>query len=242
MSLRRTRHRQERRRRALAAVLKVALVVGGLATTAFYSYRVGIELTRTDLEHLSGEVARLERLAGERGAEVERLRAALAEAEGAVGKLRDAAAHAPEGDDARALMRLVQDKLRHGVARERLASFIAAAEQPRQCGEVTVKRFMARTLGIRNEGGGAVRFGDALTITASGTAAQSAQGKEHWFDPAKPVSVVFTEVGGKESEITGVLPLQHVLVIRNQEHRFSFTAGSRGFIEVAGERCQLAAG
>ena len=78
----------------------------------------------------------------------------------------------------------------------------------------------------------------AVTITASGEAARNAQGQPvAWFDPAKPVTAVFSHLGGESSETNGVLPLHHAIVVGDTEYRFSLVSGARAFVQVTGEAC-----
>ena len=49
---------------------------------------------------------------------------------------------------------------------------------------------------------------------------------EAWFDPAKPVTVFFTRLGGETTSTVGVLPLHHAVVVGDLEYRFSVVAGS----------------
>ena len=77
-----------------------------------------------------------------------------------------------------------------------------------------------------------------VTVTASGEPAVDASGNpQGWFDPAKPVTLRFTEIGGRDSEGHGLLPLHHAMVIGEKEHRFTVLPGDRGFVTVTQERC-----
>lgn len=239
---RKNRHRQEQRRRILGTVLRVGIAAGVLGATAFYAYETGLHVAGAETAGLRADVDRLQALTQQRQDAVERLRLALDDAQRSAAQYRAMVSDAPIAPEARDLLRLVQAKLDSGLHKERLAQFIAAADRPKKCADAATKKFMARTSRSKAAETMSVRF-DAVTVSAIGTAAVAGNGQaEHWYDPHKPVTVTFTEVGGKESAISGNLPLQHVLVIRNSEHRFTLNPGPRGFIEVTGDRCELLAG
>lgn len=241
LSFRKNRNRHEQRRRLSALLLRLGLIGGALATTAFYAYRVGIELSRKDVAELRTEVERLGGQAQSGQAEVERLRVALEDARKRAEQYRVLADQAPTGEDARELLRLVQSKLGAGLGKDRLANYIAAASVAKRCGEPVVRKFLAKVKGAKVDNA-AARF-DGITVTASGLPAKDAGGRdEHWYDAAKPVTVVFAEPNGNQTEASGVLPLQHMLVLKNAEYRFTMTTGPRGFVTVSLDRCELAGG
>jgi hypothetical protein len=80
---------------------------------------------------------------------------------------------------------------------------------------------------------------DSIIVTAEGQPAASPDGKpQATFDPGKPVTASFTRPGGKRTQVSGVLPLYHSVVIRNTEYRFAVRADDRrGFLRVTGDRC-----
>ena len=47
-----------------------------------------------------------------------------------------------------------------------------------------------------------------------------AAGRSAWYDPAQPVTIAFTRIGGEREEIQGVLPLHHSMVLDDAEWRF----------------------
>ena len=86
-----------------------------------------------------------------------------------------------------------------------------------------------------------VGFANGLvTVSGQGTAAKNAEGRvEAWVEPAEPVTVRFTQIGGRTAEAAGKLPLHHTLSVGPIEHRFSVMASARGFVQVTSERCKL---
>lgn len=143
----------------------------------------------------------------------------------------------PQGEF-RQLTDLLQKQLKGGIKADRLAFLIDSARPPRNCTEPQVKRFVMKTP-VYSGPQGAVSFGNGVvTVAGEGTAAVSASGQpEAWYDPGKPVKIIFTEIGGKQTVKEGLLPLQHSIVVGNREYRFTIAAGERSFISVTSDSC-----
>ncbi len=110
----------------------------------------------------------------------------------------------------------------------------------RDCkGEPATRRFLVKTP-IYQGANDSVNFAaNTITVTASGVSATDDAGNpEAWFDPALPITVQFAELGGGQSDVQGILPLHHSLVINDREHKFSIVAGARGFANVTGDECR----
>src|SRR5690606_18002201 len=138
------------------------------------------------------------------------------------------------------MMQLVQQKLEAGADEERLAFLVSAADQPRNCdGEPDTKRFIVTTELQSGGANDAVSFGDrSITVTAVGAAARDANGNlEAWYDPQKPVTMTFTQLGGTTIQAEGPLPLHHSVVAGDSEYRFTALPGARGFLTVTADRC-----
>ena len=58
-----------------------------------------------------------------------------------------------------------------------------------------------------------------------------------WFDPAKPVSLVFSTIGGGTETIEGPLPVYHNVLIGSDQYRFAVSEGPPDFAIVTVERC-----
>ena len=162
----------------------------------------------------------------------------------AVGRLRALQARydrdAPQGE-LRELHRRMVGLIDSGVPQERIAALLSHAEARPQCqdGPVT-RRFIlpvSATRGVNN----AVGFADrTITVTGRGAPVRSEDGNpEAWFDPAEPVTLHFTLVGGRRKEISGRLPLHHSLVLEGREHRFTARPGPRSFVLVTWVGCEL---
>ena len=85
-----------------------------------------------------------------------------------------------------------------------------------------------------------VSFANGLIyVSGDGTSAKDEGGNaEAWYDPAQPVTLRFTAVGGEAQKIAGLLPLHHSVVVGSAELRFSVVAGARGFAQVAADSCR----
>lgn len=146
-------------------------------------------------------------------------------------------AEVPQGEFRR-LVEIVKKQLDSGIKPERLEFVIDAARPPRNCTEPLVKRFVVKTP-VYSGPHGAVAFGNgAITVSGEGQSAVGATGNpEAWYDPGKPVKVIFTEIGGKQTVKEGLLPIQHSMVAGSREHRFTVAAGERSFISVTSDSC-----
>ena len=68
----------------------------------------------------------------------------------------------------------------------------------------------------------------------------NAEGKpEAWYDPAKPVAITFTKLGGSSEKIEGVLPLHKSVVFGGDEYRFSILSGKQSFVTISATRCNF---
>ena len=80
--------------------------------------------------------------------------------------------------------------------------------------------------------------GGTITVVGDGQSARDGAGdSEGWFDPTAPLTLRITPQDGKETVITGVLPLHQSVVVDNTEFRFTAAAGARSFIEITSDRC-----
>lgn len=143
----------------------------------------------------------------------------------------------PQGDFKK-LADIVKKQLDSGIKPERLAFVIDAARPPKNCTEPAVKRFVVKTP-VYSGPHGTVSFGNGvITVTGEGQSAINAAGhQEAWYDPGKPVKIVFIEIGGHQKVKEGLLPIQHSIVVGNKEYRFTIAAGERSFIAVTGDSC-----
>jgi len=237
LGLHESRLRQRRRRRL--AILKWVFVLGALLFAGYYAYETGSALAqqevrdlRREIDRLRGSVAELTNAREELAREVEAARDR--EEQWAERYRRDV----PTGET-KELFALVQDRLSSGVPADRLAFVIGATSTAASCdGRPETKRFIVPTP-IYQGANDSVGFANStIRITARGESAINRNGNpEAWFDPAKPITVTFASLGGKSSEVSGLLPLHHSVVKGENEYRFTIAAGNRGFVNVTGDRC-----
>ncbi|MBI5165147.1 MAG: hypothetical protein HY985_14755 [Magnetospirillum sp.] len=216
-------------------VTKILIALGAIGASAFYAYEVGQQLAREEVSSLRQDIERLTAAEAGRAEEATRLAGELAETRKRADEFQAKYQQVAPSDETKEILALVRAKLDSGLDAKRLAFVISAAERPRRCGEAATKRFMVKT--AKFDGASTwVRFADLITVTADGIGGNN--GGEQWFDPERPVTVHFTAIGGKEVQVSGKLPLQHAMVVKNGEYRFTIAPGARGFVEVTGDRCE----
>lgn len=215
-------------------LFKLAVFLAVVGATGFYAYEVGQRLAMEEVAGLRQEIERLTAAEAQRRDEAEALRAELASTRARADDFEAKYAAVAPDDETRDILAAVRAKLAAGMDAKRLAFVVQAAERPRRCGGEDTKRFMVKT--PRYDGNSTwVRFADLITVTAEGQGGND--GSEQWFDPDKPVTVNFTAIGGKDSKVSGKLPLQHSMVLKGGEYRFTVVPGARGFVEITGDRC-----
>jgi len=238
MSLGRYDYEQRYRRRALGRFIKLSLLAALVLGTGLFAYQMGIEQMkgrdaglREEVSTLSRQKAELELLAGQMQHAAKSADARLQEAEARLAR------ELPTGELAR-LSRLVAARLQSGLDPERLAFVIENAQAPRHCQPPENKRFVLATPLLRPSQR-ATTFGNGtITISGEGASSRNPQGQaESWFDPAQPVRIRIVTQSGKETVVAGTLPLHQSLVVDNTEHRFTFAAGQRSFVDVTADRC-----
>lgn len=220
-------------------MIKWTATLALLAAAGVYAYNTGSTLARQEVVRLNEEIASLKTTIDDMAAQNAQLAAEVEQA-----RLRERQwqtryeEEVPTGKP-RELMTLVERRLADGVPPDRLAFVIGAAESERVCDEQPVtKRFVVPTPIYRGPSD-SVGFADsAITVTALGQPALNEAGNpEAWYDPAQPITLRFTQLGGKSSEVTGVLPLHHSVIMGDDEYRFTVVAGQRSFVNVTGDRC-----
>jgi hypothetical protein len=229
--------RLRRRRRIRWAAVRWILVVAAIGGAGAFAYKIGSTQEQHQLTRLRAQVDDLtNRLA------VLRQQNTSLQADAMIfdKRLSDAQKEIPSGPVADLLAR-VQEKLDAGVDIERLQFLVNAAATETPCsGLPTRKRFIVQTP-LFTGANDSVSYADGtITVTARGESAVNSDGKaESWFDPARPIDLVLTLIGGKVFETPGKLPVHASVIVDDREYRFTATAGPQGFIQVTGERCEL---
>ena len=231
----------ERRRRHLVKTLakwSAGLAIVGAA--GFYAYQIGSNLAQKDVSELNAEVDKLKITVVGLKRENARLRAQAMKVKARERKLTERFRRELPPENTKALIAKLKERLDAGVGEDRLAFVIGAAEKLRSCEDAPVtKRFIVKTP-IYEGANDSVTFAEnTITVTAEGVSEKNPEGKpEAWFDPARPVTARFAQIGGEVSEVTGLLPLHHSVVIDTTEHKFSVIKGGRGFVKITGDRCR----
>lgn len=231
----------ERRRRHLVKTLakwSAGLAIIGIA--GFYAYQIGSNLAQKDVRDLEATLAKLSKTVVGLKRENARLRTQAMKVTARQRKLTERFRRELPPENTRALIAKLKERLDAGVGEDRLAFVIGAAEKLRSCeGAPVTRRFIVKTP-IYEGANDSVSFAEnTITVTAEGVSEKNPEGKpEAWFDPARPVTTRFAQIGGKVSEVAGLLPLHHSVVIDSTEHKFSVIKGARGFVKITGDRCR----
>jgi hypothetical protein len=234
------RRRRRGRRQGHWTAFRFLLGLAAVAAVGGYGYQVGVAANQAWTDKLEADLQRFQE-------NDLSLRDQLAEAAREAGKAQTAlealqrryAAEVPDGELA-ALLEQIEGQLHAGVDSGRLAFVIDAAGQDPACADAPVtKRFRPRTP-LSVGAVSAVRFDDRITVTASAESALDANGqREAWYDPAKPVQLLFRTLDGRELTVEGPLPLAHQMLVDGREYRFSAVAGPTSFVEVTGQACSF---
>jgi hypothetical protein len=229
----RSRRQRERSRRLWAFLAKAGLLLAIVAAASAFAYDVGQHLAVQEIATLRGDIATLSTTSEEQQDTIGQLRGDLVEAQEEARTYRQRYEDvAPEAIGE--VIAAVRDRLDDGLAPERIAFAVRQAQPPHDCSPTQTRRFIART---ENYDGANtwVRFNDLVTVTGSGQA--GAGGTAEWYDPAQPVTLTFTPLGGTPQTVDGPLPLDHAMVVKGREYRFTATPGPRSFIEVTADWC-----
>ena len=232
----------ERRRRHLVKTLakwSAGLAIVGIA--GFYAYQIGSNLAQKDVRDLKASLAKLSKTVVGLKRENARLRTQAMKVRARERKLTERFRREMPPENTKALIAKLKERLDAGVGEDRLAFVIGAAEKLRSCeGAPVTRRFIVKTP-IYEGANDSVSFAEnTITVTAEGVSEKTSEGRpEAWFDPARPVTARFAQIGGKVSEVTGLLPLHHSMVIDSTEHKFSVIKGARGFVKITGDRCRF---
>lgn len=239
MTFRKNRRVQERRRHVALFFLKLTVFLLVVSVTAYYAYQVGFRVAQARVATLQDDLRQATAIAERRQAEIAEDRQALAEAKQQAVEFKGLYDQERPSEDLRDLTAMVRAKLAEGLDARRLGFVIRSARKPYACEELGSKRFLVRTPRYRGPAATTtVRFDDAVTLTAEGPGAND--GHEQWFDNGRPVKVRLTAAGVKAAELSGKLPLEQIIAVRNSEYHFTMTAASaRGWVDVATQRCNF---
>ena len=144
----------------------------------------------------------------------------------------------PEEGPLRELVAQLRQRLKEGIAPERLAFIIKSSRPPTNCTDPETKRFVASIPDMTGPDS-TVSIGEgAVIVTGKGRPARDASGApESWYDPAQPVTLSFKTQSGAQYSKKGSLPLNYSLIEGAREYRFTVEEGARSFIKVIYDSC-----
>ncbi len=243
MSLGMAERQARARRRVIWGVVKWTAALALIGLAGLFAYKTGTSLAEIDVRHKNDKIAELTAQLQALQTENAGLRARAAQAQQQMKEVEERfKAQIPTGDS-KALLDLANRKLGEGVDVARLTFLINAASNPRVCDDKPeTKRVQVKTpIGKAGKEAAAAFADRKITVTADGQPALDDKGqKESWFDPAQPITVHFAPLDGQAIDASGVVPLQHQMVVGGSEFRFSIDVDQRkGFAMVTGERCNF---
>jgi len=233
------RNRQRRRRQVFGFIFRWGLVLAVGLGVGLWAKNIGTEVANQEVRVLEGRLSDITTESATLRSEIAGLKAALRTERDRVSEWQERyEADVPNAAEAE-ILAAARQRIASGISTERLASVVALARDDIACEPLgATKRFIVNNE-IQSGANGSVSFADgAITITASGEAARNADGQPvGWFDPAKPVTAVFSHLGGESFQAEGLLPLHQSVAVDDREFRFSLVAGARAFLQVTGEVC-----
>lgn len=243
MSLGMAERQARARRRVIWGVVKWTAALALIGLAGLFAYKTGTSLAEIDVRKKNDKIAELTVQLQTLQTENAGLRAGAAQVQQQMKEAEQRhKAEMPMGDS-KALLDLANRKLGEGVDVARLTFLINAASNPRVCDDKPeTKRVQVKTpIGKTGKDASAAFADRKITVTAEGQPALDDKGqKEAWFDPVQPITVHFAPLGGQVIDASGVVPLQHQMVIGGSEFRFSVNVDQRkGFAMVTGERCNF---
>ncbi len=135
----------------------------------------------------------------------------------------------------------IRGQLQAGVPANRLAELIKTLSPPKNCVDSETRRFIVQTPNAKSSDSGVVLGGGAITIKAMGDSARGKDGAvETWYDPSRPVQLVFSWVESGETktiERKNNLPISQVIVVGNREYRMTFAEGVKSYMKLSYDSC-----
>jgi hypothetical protein len=243
MSLGMAERQARARRRVIWAVVKWTAALAVVLLAGLFAYETGTSLAEIDVRKKSDKIAELTTHLQTLQTENAGLRARVTQAQQQAKEVEQHyQAQIPTGDS-KTLLDLANRKIAEGADVARLTFLINAASNPRVCDEKPeTKRLQVKTpIGKTGKEATAAFADRKITVTADGQPALDGKGqKESWFDPAQPITVHFAPLAGQVVDASGVVPLQHQMVVGDSEFRFSVDIDERkGFATITGERCNF---
>lgn len=231
-----------RRKQRRWTLIKFVITLGLLAAIGWFAYGMGLQIGQGESDALRRQVSesreQVRNLQSENGRLENQRQAALERTEELE---RRYAQDVPQGEMAR-LQELARNRIEEGVDVERLVFVLESVSRERDCsGPTGSRRFLVDTPIFSDQGNNSAAFAEgAVTLTALGDPAVNEDGNpEAWYDPAQPLTITATLIGGEAETFEGELPLHFSVVASGNEHRFTAQAQQRGYLTVTHERCSF---
>lgn len=215
-------------------------VLGSLVLLGALAYESGSRLAQVETDGLRREIEQQRRTIGDLQQQLARNEALRQRAEGDVREWEARYARDVPTGSARDLFLQVQERLREGVAPDRLRLVLRNATDGTKCDPAQETRRFLLATPLTRGGQTSVSVTGGIVVTGEGRPARAPDGApQAWFDAAAPVTIVAIQPGGGRTETSGQLPVAFSLVRGATEHRFLVAeADLRGFVTVTAERCE----
>ena len=222
-------------------LVKRVMLLAGLLAVGVFAYETGATRTQFRIERLeerlAAQDAAIARLEAEKEA-LDRRRLAAVQNEMTLQARYDR--DVPTGKR-KQIFDLLLERVDAGLGEERIAFLLREAEVEPDCDPEPVTRRFVLATPLHDGANASVQFAaGAITVTGEGQAELTEAGlPQAWFDPAAPVKLRFTAIGGDAAEAQGKLPLDHSMRLAGNEYRFAARAGRRSFVRVTALRCDF---
>jgi len=233
------RYRRRRQGRLVLALARWSFVLLVAIFAGYYAYDFGIELARKEVRVLETKLYQASMTLEQLKTDIVGLETALRAERVLVAKWRDQyRGEVPSAEDKELLIK-IHERIKKGVSRKRISEIITLAQKRDVCESLQVtRRFVVQNPVYAGPNDNVSFAENSIIVTAIGKSKVNNQGRpEAWFDPAKKVTVYFTKPGGGTTSTEGILPLNHAVVVGNNEYRFSIVSGVRSFVEISGRKC-----
>lgn len=139
----------------------------------------------------------------------------------------------------RELDRMVAHYLSKGVDADQIKLALQSLAQPERCRAVEQQDIAVATGYFAGKEATAEMLGGSVQVFVEGETGHESSRERPWFDPAKPVSIRITYLGG-EKMVTGPLPLETSLIADTWLIKVTAQATAlQGYVELNLEKCSL---
>lgn len=137
------------------------------------------------------------------------------------------------------LTAIIARYLARGIDAEQIKMALQAVGRPARCRELESRDMAVATGFFAGQESKQNFFNGGLRLYAEGEAGKEASRDMPWYDPAAPVSIRLSFLGG-EKTIDGVLPMETVLIADRWLLKLQFTETQiQGYMQVALSQCTI---